>query len=303
MAPGEDDFCDTTVEVTVTRDLAGQLRVASPHQACLVVIAGSRLGHRIQLGKGTVMIGRGSTSAVLLDSDSVSRQHARVEWTGSHHKLVDLNSTNGTYVNEAKIDDHVLADGDRVQVGKALLKYISGGNIESQYHEEIQRLTRYDGLTGVHNKRHFEETFETELMLSRTQPRTLTLVLFDLDHFKNVNDTWGHTAGDAILRQVAEIAAKQTDPDRQILGRVGGEEFALLWPGADLDQGRGLADRIREAVASEPLSFGGTQIPITVSLGVSVRGLESAEPGREFYQRADTKLYEAKAAGRNCVKV
>jgi hypothetical protein len=79
MVPGEDDFCDTTVEVTVTRDLAGQLRVSSPHQACLVVIAGSRLGHRIQLGKGTVMIGRGSTAAVMLDSDSVSRQHARVE--------------------------------------------------------------------------------------------------------------------------------------------------------------------------------------------------------------------------------
>lgn len=302
MPPGEDEFCDTTVEVTVTRDLAGQLRVASPHQACLVVIAGPRLGQRIQLGKGVVIIGRGSNSAVLLDSDSVSRQHARIEWTGSHHKLVDLNSTNGTYVNEVRIFDHVMNDGDRVQVGKALLKYISGGNIESQYHEEIQRLTRYDGLTGVHNKRHFEETLETELMLARGQPRDLALVLFDLDHFKQVNDTWGHTAGDAVLRQVAEIAARQTDPEQQILGRVGGEEFALLWPGADLSQGRALADRIREAVARAPLSFGGNEIPITVSLGVAERGAQSSEPGRDFYQRADAKLYEAKAAGRNCVR-
>jgi diguanylate cyclase (GGDEF)-like protein len=297
-----DDFTDTTVEVTVTRDITGHLRITPAYQACLVVISGAKLGQRTPLSKNIVMIGRGNSADLVLDMDSVSRQHARIDWTGEAHKLVDLGSTNGTFVNEARVREQVLTDGDRIQVGKALLKYISGSNIESSYHEEIQRLTRYDGLTGVCNKRTFEDALEAEVAAARRSQKNTGLIVFDLDHFKSVNDTWGHTAGDAVLRQVSDIVSGVLGSE-QLLGRVGGEEFAVLWSGApDISAMRALAEGIRRTVEGEDIVFEGTHIPVTVSLGVAMRLPHSSETSEGLYKRADERLYEAKGAGRNCVR-
>jgi diguanylate cyclase (GGDEF)-like protein len=298
----DDDFSDTTVEVTITRDLTVQRRFAAAHQACLVVISGPRLGQRTQLGKNTLHIGRGNSCDLMLDMDSVSRQHARIEWNGVAHKFVDLASTNGSFVNEARVGEQALKDGDRIQVGKALLKYISGSNIENSYHEEIQRLMRYDGLTGVYNKRYFEDALELELTAARTKDKPVGLILFDLDHFKRVNDTWGHAAGDAVLRQVSEVVAGLLGSE-QVFGRVGGEEFAVLWSGAaDTSVVRSLAEGLRRAVESTEFGFEGTRIDTTISLGVALRRPGTAESPQSLYKRADERLYEAKASGRNCVR-
>jgi diguanylate cyclase (GGDEF)-like protein len=267
----------------------------------LVVITGPRIGQRLVLGEGKVDIGRGSQCGLMLDIDSVSRQHARVEWTGTGHKLVDNGSTNGTFVNEHRVTEHPLRDGDRIQIGKALIKYVGGGNIEAAYHEEIQRLMRFDGLTGVHNKSHFDETLQSTIWATRTTPQPVSLILFDLDHFKRVNDTHGHTAGDAVLRQVAAAVQKQMT-QHELLARVGGEEFAVLCPGMVLRGARELAERVRGSVARTRCSFEDLVIPVTLSLGVAERASGGNEAAHKLYERADNQLYAAKNAGRNCVR-
>ncbi len=297
---GENDLYETTVEVTITRDFTRALRKSAPQQAYLVVIAGPRLGHRVVLDERPLEIGRGTQCGLQLDVDSVSRLHARVEWTGNYHKLVDLRSTNGTYVNEMRITEQELRDGDRLQIGKVLLKYISGSNVESAYHEEIQRLMRYDGLTGVHNRSHFEETLHNVIWRARMDPSPTSLILFDLDHFKQINDTYGHTAGDAVLRQVAAIVTQQVPPG-QLFARVGGEEFAVLLSGVDVQGAYALAESIRRAVEASVFVFDGNRIPVTVSLGVAQRHPADQAP-EQLYERSDAQLYTAKGSGRNCVR-
>jgi diguanylate cyclase (GGDEF)-like protein len=297
---GEHDLYETTVEVTITRDFTRALRRSAPAQAYLVVIAGPRLGHRVVLDEQPLEIGRGSQCGLQLDVDSVSRLHARVEWTGQCHKVVDQQSTNGTYVNETRVTDHELHDADRLQIGKVLLKYISGSNVENAYHEEIQRLMRFDGLTGIHNRSHFEETFHNLVWRARFDPSPTSLILFDLDHFKAVNDTWGHTAGDAVLRQVSAVVTEQM-PVGQLFARVGGEEFAVLLSGIDLQGAYALAEQIRRAVEATPFSFDGNRIPVTLSLGVAERQPSDQAP-QQLYERADARLYAAKGSGRNCVR-
>ncbi|MBX3131151.1 MAG: GGDEF domain-containing protein [Polyangiaceae bacterium] len=294
-----DDHLETTVEVTVTRDFTRSWRRNLPGQAFLVVIAGPRLGHRVVLAETDLDIGRGASCGLQLDADSVSRQHACIRWDGSAHHVVDLKSTNGTYVNEVRITDHLLSDGDRVQIGKVLLKYLTGANIESAYHEEVQRLMRYDGLTGIHNKSHFDETFHNVVWRARVDPSPTSLIVFDLDFFKRINDTHGHTAGDAVLRQVAAVVAGVLPPG-VVFARVGGEEFAIVAQNLGLAQAYQLAEHARRAVEATAFEFDGRQIPVTLSLGVAERLPTDATPDA-FYGRADAQLYQAKGSGRNRV--
>lgn len=295
------DLSEKTVELTISRDSGGAVRFVTPQHALLVVIAGPRLGHRVVLSEQPLEIGRGTDCGLQLDADSVSRRHARIEWTGTTHKLVDLRSTNGTFVNETRIHERELADGDRPQIGKVLLKYIAGGNVEGAYHEEVQRLMRFDGLTGAHNKSHFNESLNAALARARARPAPVSLIVLDLDHFKMINDTHGHTAGDAVLRQAASIVAREVAND-QLFARVGGEEFAVLCPGAPLDVAQRTAERIRRAVEGAAFSFEGVAIRVTVSLGCAERTAGSGESPQSFFERADVKLYAAKSAGRNCVR-
>jgi len=298
-ALSDHDLYERTVEVSVTRDSSGQIRIAALGQAVLIVISGPHIGQRTWLGEAPLSIGRSTACGLMLDIDSVSRQHARIDWTGAAHRVVDNGSTNGTFVNEHRVSDSVLTDGDRLGIGKVLLKYISGANIEASYHEEIQRLMRYDGLTGAFNKRYFEESLRGAVSLPVSSQRMLGLIVFDLDHFKSINDTHGHTAGDAVLRQVSEVVAGAL-AQGQVFGRVGGEEFAVLWPDVELSAMRELAERLRGAVESTEFAFEGTKIPVTLSLGVADRA-PGGEKAEAFFERADTRLYEAKRAGRNRV--
>jgi diguanylate cyclase (GGDEF)-like protein len=160
---------------------------------------------------------------------------------------------------------------------------------------------RYDGLTGVANRTHFNEVFANALWKTRNNPAPISLVVMDLDHFKQVNDTHGHAAGDAVLRQAAEVAARQATGD-QVFARVGGEEFAVLLPGEGIQAARDVAERIRTTVQAASIEFDGKSIPVTVSLGVAERPADDAGLAEALYERADARLYAAKSAGRNCVR-
>jgi diguanylate cyclase (GGDEF)-like protein len=298
----DDDLYDTTTEVTVSRDMGGVLNLARQQQAMLLVLSGARIGQRVTLDQAPVIIGRGSSCGLVLDADSVSRQHAQVEWSEGHHQLVDKGSTNGTFVNHQRIQSRVLSDGDQVQIGKALLKYLEGGNIEAMYHEEFERLMHHDGLTGARTKASFEEAFRVALMMARSTPKPISLVAFDLDHFKQVNDTHGHTAGDAVLQQLSKVVTDVVK-DRYLFARVGGEEFAVLMEGEPLGVAQELAEQLRHAVQSSAFQFENTRIPVTLSLGVAQHADAGKEDAEAFYERTDQALYAAKKAGRNCARV
>jgi diguanylate cyclase (GGDEF)-like protein len=297
--PEPDDNYESTLEVTISRDMGTLIRVAAEQRALMLVLSGPRLGHRLVLGDTAIDIGRGSAAGLILDADSVSRKHARIERFGGGHKIVDLGSTNGTYVNGARIKEQILKDGDRIGIGKALLKYIAGGNIEGAYHEEVQRLMRFDPLTNISNKRHFDESLRLAVFTAAGGSKPLSLIVFDLDHFKKVNDTFGHMAGDAVLCGASAVVQGMLSPT-ELFGRVGGEEFAVLCEDAVLESALERAEAIRRAISREPYAFEEKKLPVTISAGVAQ--LAEAEEAEGLFDRADAQLYAAKGAGRNCVR-
>ena len=267
--------------------------------ACLVVIYGDDLGRRVPLGTQPTVLGRSSKADVQIDQESVSRNHCRVTFTGNHYAIRDLGSTNGTYVNDDLVEEQHLRDGDQLKVGRTILKFITGGNIEASYHEEIYRLMTIDGLTDLHNKRYFDEMLEREVSRSSRYERTFSLVIFDLDHFKNVNDSFGHLAGDAVLRQLGILVKGRLRRD-DVVARVGGEEFAILLPEVDSEGGRQTAEKLREAVDKFEFMFEGSPLDVTISAGVA-QWVDGVADAKDLVRIADEKLYEAKRSGRNRV--
>jgi two-component system cell cycle response regulator len=288
------------IKTAVTRVDAQDRPKRAEGNACLVVIYGPELGRREIIGGSSFDIGRSSKNDLAIDQESVSRHHARITTTGKGHVIADLSSTNGTYVNDIRVTRKTLRDGDQIKLGRSILKFMTGGNIEANYHEEIYRLMTVDALTQLYNRRYFNETLEREYNRAARYKRALSLVVFDIDHFKRINDEYGHVAGDHVLRQLAaEVSPKLREQD--ICSRVGGEEFAVLLPEVDLAGARIAADKVRRIVMAAHLHFEDSVIPCTVSLGVSTLDAETKGP-IELYKVADDALYLAKQSGRNCVR-
>jgi len=269
---------------------------------CLVIIYAPRsdqLGKRFALDGGPVRIGRGDDNDVVLPSDSVSRRHAQIETRAGKHHLVDTRSTNGTYVNDELVTDHQLSRGDQIKIGDTILKFLSGADLESQYHETIYRMTIVDGLTGIYNKRYLVEQLDRELSRAARHGRPLTLVICDIDHFKSVNDEFGHLAGDQVLKEVAQLLKSRIRPD-DVIARYGGEELAILLPETDLAGGVRIAEDLRKMIAAQSFSFEADDIDVTISCGVAQ--LDPSWRSHDFVRAADRRLYEAKRAGRNRVR-
>jgi two-component system, cell cycle response regulator len=265
--------------------------------ACLVVIYGLELGRKYNLENANIIIGRSSKSDVQIDQESVSRNHAKIINTGKSIILRDLGSTNGTYVNDQLIDEYVMRDGDFIKIGRTIFKFLSGGNIENAYHEEIYRLTTVDGLTQVFNRRYFLEQLDREVSRAKRYRRELSLILFDIDRFKGINDSYGHLAGDYVLKQLATVIKGKIRRE-DILARYGGEEFAIVLEGTDRAGARQLAERIRQEVAQQSFASPKGNFQATLSIGVA----SYPDDGREkadIIARADQSLYAAKDGGRN----
>lgn len=272
-------------------------RPATSGPPCLVIISGDDMGRRYELGTSEVSIGRADTCTICVATDQVSRKHCTVQHVLGKYYLVDNRSTNGTFVNEQKVERAKLVDGDQIRVGKTVLKYTES-HVEQRYFEHVFNLATLDALTGAFNKRYFDETFGKEVARAAQQDQPLSLVLFDIDFFKKVNDTYGHPAGDAVLKNVAGAVSSQLR-DGDSLFRVGGEEFALVLSATPLDLAEQAAEATRQLVAAQVTEFMGASITATLSLGVAQLGVGEAPTA--LYQRADEKLYAAKRGGRNRV--
>ncbi|MFO0596327.1 MAG: GGDEF domain-containing protein [Myxococcaceae bacterium] len=268
--------------------------------AALVVIHGEELGRKYDLSNDVTSIGRSSKADVQVDQDSVSRNHARLVNEGARLTIEDLGSTNGTIVNDEHIEDVLrLRNGDLIKIGRTIFKFIASNNIEAAYHDEIYRMTTVDGLTQVFNRRYFEDAIDRELSRSRRYARPLSLVMIDIDHFKKINDSFGHLAGDAVLKEVAHVIRSRTRRE-DVLARYGGEEFALLLPEIDLRGATHLAEKVRKLVEKHTFTFDGEDIDVTLSAGVATVQ-KKGEDSQELIRKADEKLYEAKTTGRNRV--
>ena len=269
-------------------------------ESCLVVIYGPDLGHRYEMGGDEITIGRDIENQVTLDLDNVSRRHARLAQRDGKVFVSDLGSTNGTFLNDQEVKGELpLRSGDLLKVGGAIFKFLYGGNVESLFHEEIYRITIGDGLTQCYNKRYFLEFLEREMARAQRYGRPLSLMMFDLDHFKTVNDTHGHLAGDHVLREMA-AAVRAKVRKEECFARYGGEEFALVSPESGPERFRKFAEKIRQIVAAHDFEFDGKRIPVTVSVGVADMSAAITEP-TQFIRAVDQNLYAAKRQGRNRV--
>jgi diguanylate cyclase (GGDEF)-like protein len=276
-------------------------------EACLVVLHGEGIGRRVAIGTASIAVGRAPTSDLIFEEECVSRNHCRIEPAASRPDappdtwyVVDLRSTNGTHVNDRSVERQALRHGDEIQIGRNICKFLASGHIESAYHEEIHRLVTTDGLTGLPNRRAFEEALQREFSRASRYKRPLSLLMIDVDFFKRVNDTLGHLAGDAALRQVGALLRGNLRRD-DLAARLGGEEFAVLLPEIDRAGAVVAAEKLRRLVEARPVVFEERRWPLTISLGIACRGVTDTE-AIEIVRRADDMLYAAKREGRNRVR-
>ena len=286
-------------ESTRKRDLRSGLPLTN--EACLVVIYGVDLGRRYPLNpeKNDVSIGRDRENDIVLDHQDVSRRHAELRPIRDRWFINDLLSTNGTEINGRRIEgETVLTNGDYVNVGGVIFKYIAGGNLESLFHEEVYRLTVFDGLTRLHNKRHLMEFLDREIARARRHQRPLSLLMIDIDHFKAINDTRGHLGGDHLLSAIGALLRGVARQD-ELLARYGGEEFALVLPESDVNAAVTRAEELRVLVEETPFTVDGETVKLTVSAGVA--GFSVGMTRDHLISAADRQLYAAKREGRNRV--
>ena len=296
-------------EVRVTKDdttSVGLPSVPSPGgetTPCLIVLSGKSVGHIFKLVGRSCLVGRALEADIRLDDEGVSREHARVVlYPNGVIALRDLRSTNGTCVNGEPVTLRVLSDGDRVQIGATtILKFSYQDELEEQFQQHLFHAATRDALTQAHNRRVFEEQLSRDFSFAKRHGAPLSLAIFDLDHFKDVNDRYGHPAGDAVLQQFARLMMNGVR-NEDLVCRIGGEEFAVLIRGTPLLQAIILCERLRESVAAAKFETGRGSISMTASAGVDSVDASDHESSESLVHAADRLLYEAKAAGRNRVR-
>lgn len=272
-----------------------------PRGECLIQIYGDSIGRRYPLVDLPMVIGRASDSNVAVESDTVSRYHAQLDRADSGRvRVSDLSSTNGTYVNNATISEAELVSGDMLRVGDTIFKFIGGDDVEVAYYDVIYNMAIQDGLTQIANRRCFDDFFGREFARAKRFGRPLSLIFFDIDFFKSVNDRFGHLTGDGVLRELAAIVRDRVRKE-ELFARYGGEEFAVVLPEAALSAAMRFAEAIRRIIEQHEFRCEDDSIRLSVSLGVAaVDG--SMERPEDLLRRADDALYRAKAAGRNTVR-
>ena len=272
-------------------------------RATLTVLKGPDVGTVHSIEEGRTLIGRSQQAQVHIAAEGVSRRHAEISAEGGTYVLRDLGSTNGTICRGSLLDEPLhLTDGDRINLGgRVILRFEREGALEEALREHVYTLATRDALTSAYNRRYFHERLSSEWAWAVRHSNTCALLMIDVDHFKDVNDTYGHPAGDAVLRGVAEVFVQALRKE-DLIARVGGEEFAVLCRATDLAAAAGLAERLRQRVERSTFAHKDLSITVTISVGVGA----STEPGvgtpSTLIEHADENLYRAKQAGRNRVE-
>jgi len=267
--------------------------------AYLVVISGPSFGEMYRLKSERSTLGRGERADIRVLDDGVSREHAAIERDGGKMVLVDRGSTNGTYCNGARIERHDLIDGDKISIGATtILRFTYQDQADEQYQKKLFESSLRDGLTATFNRRYFVDRLHTEIRFAVRHGKSLALLFIDIDHFKKINDQYGHVAGDDVLAGVARVMTATVRAE-DVLARYGGEEFAVICREIDVEGARILGDRLRAAVNEHRFEYEGQIIPVTISVGAAVES--KIDDAHAFIAAADAAMYQAKREGRNRV--
>lgn len=297
------------VEATKTRAVDGKtiadvIEEAKTNPPAIVVITGKPLGKYFLLTKEKMLLGRELNTDICIPETSISRRHSEFVMTENGVAVMDLGSTNGTFVNDNRLEAQVaclLNDGDHIRCGNTLFKFVREGQIETR-----AGLKNYDystdSLTGIFNRKAILETIQEEFNKAKLRNSPLSFILFDIDHFKKINDTHGHPAGDYVLKETCDLIKNRMIRQRDALGRYGGEEFALVLPQTQSQIAIDVAERIRSAIEKHAFTFENKQIHVTISLGV-VAVDSTSKTFDDLIALADKALYDAKNQGRNRVCV
>ncbi|MGE0616704.1 MAG: diguanylate cyclase [Bacteriovoracia bacterium] len=302
---GDDPSEKTEVLSGDLETLNKELAKAKEQDACLIVIRGTPQGHRFFLTKGKMIIGRDPAADVTLSDQSVSRKHVEITKDRGKTLLSDLGSANGTIVNGKRMgkgESVQLVKEDMVRLGNTILKYLPAGEIETLFYANIASAANTDPLTRVYNRRYFNEALEVEFKRTKALHSDLAVIYFDIDHFKKVNDTHGHDAGDFILKEFSAIIRTKFVRPKDVFARFGGEEFVLLLANTKAEIAADIAENIRATIEAHAFIYKGKRIPLTMSAGVA-EVAATIESAQTFINHADKALYESKSSGRNRVTV
>ncbi|MCM8756461.1 MAG: GGDEF domain-containing protein [Candidatus Omnitrophica bacterium] len=259
--------------------------------ACVIIISGPDLGKVFFIDKPFMIIGREEGVDIHLNDPHVSRRHAQIVSRGEEVMIIDLKSTNGTFVNEQRIEQKVLQDEDRILVGDIALKFIFKDDVETAFHEELYQLASHDGLTQIYNKMYFLKTLE-----EWKAKKPFSLIMFDIDYFKQINDTYGHSVGDFVLKEIAKIV-KSVIRQEDIFARFGGDEYVILMD-ATKEIAINVAERIRYLIEKHIFIFEGKEVRCTISGGIFYLD-DFTKTVLQWIESVDKLLYKAKSEKRN----
>lgn len=298
--PGADETGVLMQRVEASSD---RIAAALPRSPCVVVLRGPDEGRVLRVQHGVpVVLGRGAEAQLELRDDGISRAHARITvFDDSRILLEDLGSRNGTFVNDRPVRVHQLQLDDLVRLGaSSIVRVLFLDPLEEDLHRRLSSAASKDALTGVANRRHFDERLAGEGASARRHSRPLSMLFVDVDHFKKVNDTYGHATGDQVLRSVAEALAAGLRRE-DTLFRYGGEEFAVLARETHLPGAVVLGERLRRQVEAARIQVPGVAAPLQVTVSVGVAELGPDMSDQALLEAADRCVYTAKRSGRNRV--
>lgn len=273
-------------------------------KAYVVVLSGDRMGETFVLNEGRTAIGRGLHADVRVNDEGISRTHALIECDGQDYFASDAGSTNGTFANGDRVDDrHLLQEGDKVQIGaSSVLRFTFQEDGEEDLQRSLYESALRDRLTGVFNRGYFNNRLESDVAFAMRHGKPLSLVMFDLDNFKQINDADGESAGDGVLRGLAQ-RVQDTTRSEDIFARYGGEEFVLICRDVDALRASRAAYRIQDLVKAELFKVNGREYPVTVSLGVADLAMLHQPSAKALVEAADAALFVAKREGRDRVEI
>lgn len=273
-------------------------------QAYVIVIAGPHTGRMFKIDRNENVLGRSPNVDLTLQDVGVSRSHARLLCVGDHIFVEDMQSANGTFLNGERVAvPQQLQDGDKITLGSTtILKFTYHDKLDEDFQKKMFDAALRDGLTQAFNKKYFTNHLHSEFSFAQRHKTELTLIMFDVDHFKHLNDTWGHLAGDQVLIELARISM-QSIRTEDTFARYGGEEFTVVARGISQGHGLMLAERLRAQIENFRFEYSGERLPVTISLGVASFPQIPVMTADELIAAADAALYEAKDAGRNQAKM
>lgn len=289
-----------------TKILEAQIYSIESHETfkydCLIIIGGELNGSVFELSQSKMSLGRSDENDIVIDIKGVSRTHLGIIIEGQRIQLIDLGSANGTYINDKKIDTRVtLRSGDLIKIGHVTLKFLTKDSIDMKAHQMLIEQATKDGLTGCFNKDYVFKALGREIANAKKGKESLSLIILDIDHFKVLNDSKGHDAGDFVLKEMARIIRNDYLNRRDIFARYGGEEFIVLMLNASAETAFSWANAIRKAIAKHDFSYDKENLRVTVSIGISEFSSDLAITANELFIQADKALYHSKQSGRNKV--